>query len=111
MEMVIVAIGIELGFWTFTLGFWVLVGIVVPKLFKPRRVGQILGLTERTIRQWIATQTIEVVKIHGSVRIPATEVERLIREGRRPALLGRTHPQSGPEQTGEGPGSSSQSVG
>ena len=87
MGTVTAEVVVALGPWTITLGVWAaVVGIIIPELLKPRRFGRIFGLTERTIREWIATRKIEVIKVEGSVRIPATEVERLIREGRRPAV-------------------------
>lgn len=109
LEMVIVEI--ELVFWTFTLGFWALTGVVVPKLFKPRQFGRIFGLTERTVREWIATRKIEVIKVGASVRIPASEADRLIQEGRKPALLGRTKREPASERAAIGLGGSDQSLG
>ena len=94
------------------LGIWmvVVVGIVhVEELLKPRQFGRIFGITERTVRDWIAARKIEVIKIGASVRIPASEVQRLIHEGRRPALLRRRNSESGLAHTGEGPGSGSRS--
>jgi excisionase family DNA binding protein len=44
-----------------------------------------LGLKEPTIRLWIAKRKIAHVKLGRSVRIPATEVERLIRQNTIPA--------------------------
>jgi hypothetical protein len=54
-------------------------------LRKPRQFGRTFGVTERTVRSWIAKRIVEVIKIGASVRIPASEEDRLIREGRRPA--------------------------
>ena len=95
------------------LGIWmvVVVGIVhVEELLKPRQFGRIFGITERTVRDWIAARKIEVIKIEASVRIPVSEVHRLIREGRRPALVRHRNPASGPEQTGQGPTSGNQTM-
>jgi excisionase family DNA binding protein len=55
------------------------------RLLTPRRFAQIFSLKERTVRQWIADSRVEVIKVGSSVRIPIAEVDRLIREGRRPA--------------------------
>ena len=41
----------------------------------------------RTVRKWIALRQIEAVKVGGKcVRIPETEIIRLIREGTMPRL-------------------------
>ena len=45
-----------------------------------------LRLSPRTIRCWIGTRRIGVVRIGRAVRIPASEVERLVVGGRCPAL-------------------------
>ncbi len=92
------------------LGIWmVVVGVVqVHDLLKPRQFGEMLGLTERTIRDWIAARKIEVIKIGASVRIPSSEIDRLIREGRRPALVRRSL--DGMRETAKRPGNGRESM-
>lgn len=44
-----------------------------------------LGLKEPTIRLWIAQRKIAHVKLGRSVRVPESEVDRLIRQNTVPA--------------------------
>jgi excisionase family DNA binding protein len=44
-----------------------------------------LSLKEKTIRAWIAARRIGCVRPGGAVRIPASEIARLIKEGSDPA--------------------------
>jgi predicted site-specific integrase-resolvase len=55
------------------------------RLLKPKEFGRLFGFTERTVRAWMNAGRVEVIKIGAGVRIPASEADRLIREGRRPA--------------------------
>jgi excisionase family DNA binding protein len=48
-------------------------------------VGQRLGLKPATIRMWIAKRKMAHVKLGRSVRIPETEIDRVIRENTVPA--------------------------
>lgn len=41
-----------------------------------------LAMRERTIRQWILLRKIDYIKIGGAVRIPDSEIKRIIQEGR-----------------------------
>jgi excisionase family DNA binding protein len=45
---------------------------------------EILGLKEPTIRAWIRDQKIDVVRLGRRVKVPVSEIRRLIEEGRRP---------------------------
>jgi len=49
------------------------------------QVAQALGLKPATIRAWIAQRKLGYVKLGRAVRVPRTEVERLLREGAVPA--------------------------
>jgi excisionase family DNA binding protein len=48
-----------------------------------------LGVTTACIRRWILERKIATVKLGRLVRVPATEVERLINSGLRPARPAR----------------------
>ena len=41
-----------------------------------------LAMRERTIRRWILLRKIDYIKIGGAVRIPDSEIKRIIQEGR-----------------------------
>jgi excisionase family DNA binding protein len=43
-----------------------------------------LGVTQACIRRWILERRIVCVKLGRLVRVPSSEVQRLIEEGRRP---------------------------
>ena len=45
-------------------------------------VARQLGLKEGTIRRWILLRRIDYIKVGSAVRIHASEVERIIQEGR-----------------------------
>jgi excisionase family DNA binding protein len=57
-----------------------------------------LGVTTACIRRWILERRVANVKLGRLVRIPETELERLIKSGFRPAV-GRTHEPSDPTKT------------
>jgi excisionase family DNA binding protein len=48
-----------------------------------------LGVTPACIRRWILERKITTVKLGRLVRVPISEVERLITAGVRPARSGR----------------------
>ena len=48
-------------------------------MYRIREVAQILGFTERAVRQWVMDGKIKAVKIMSEWRIPEEEVERLKR--------------------------------
>ena len=45
-----------------------------------------LGIKSATVRSWVWKRQIEYVKVSRSVRIPAAEIQRIIRIGTRAAL-------------------------
>ena len=45
-------------------------------------VARQLGLKEGTIRRWILLRKIDYIKVGSAVRIHASEVKRIIQEGR-----------------------------
>jgi excisionase family DNA binding protein len=49
------------------------------------QAAEALSLKPKTIRAWIGTRRIGCVRLGGAVRVPATEVTRLIEEGSIPA--------------------------
>ncbi len=56
------------------------------KLLTGAQVAEMLGLKPVTIRQWIAKGKIGSVKIGDrAVRIPVSEIQKLIERGYRPA--------------------------
>ncbi len=65
------------------------------RLMKVSEFAKALNVTEACIRKWILEKRIVVVHIGRLVRIPASECERLISEGLRPARR-RSDPLGGP---------------
>jgi len=55
------------------------------KLHTVRETAAALGLSEITIRKWLADSRIDSVKMGRSVRIPASEIERIVRDNTRRA--------------------------
>ena len=55
------------------------------KLYKVSEVAEITGLSEATWRSWILHRRVSVVRLGRSVRIPQSEIDRLITEGTVPA--------------------------
>jgi excisionase family DNA binding protein len=47
-----------------------------------------LGLKQVTIRLWVACRKMTSVKLGRRVLIPESEIDRLIKQGLRPARLG-----------------------
>jgi excisionase family DNA binding protein len=45
-----------------------------------------LGVTPACIRRWILERKITIIKVGRLVRVPASEVERIMQLGTRPAL-------------------------
>ena len=43
---------------------------------RPRQIAELLGLTERTIRRWIADGTLPSVKLGGARLVARTTLER-----------------------------------
>lgn len=48
-----------------------------------------LSLSVHTVRQWIARRKIACVRLGRAVRVPVTEIERLLDEGTIPAAPSR----------------------
>lgn len=52
-----------------------------------RQAAQALGISEHTIRSWIASREISFVRVgKRAIRIMPTEVKRLLRDGLVPAI-------------------------
>ena len=47
----------------------------------PETAGR-LGVKARTVRRWILLRKIDYIKVGAAVRIPESEIERIINEGR-----------------------------
>jgi excisionase family DNA binding protein len=48
-----------------------------------------LGITRSCVRRWILLRQIATIKLGRSVRIPCTEIDRLISSGSRPVRSAR----------------------
>jgi excisionase family DNA binding protein len=59
------------------------------RLLTPQQFGDEIGLKVATVRSWVLRRKINVVRVGRAVRIPCTEVERLMKEGFTPARLTR----------------------
>ena len=51
------------------------------QLLEIPKAAERLGLKARTIRRWVFLRKITYVKVGGAVRIPESEVARVIKEG------------------------------
>ena len=58
------------------------------KLLKVPEAAEILALSQKTVWQWIGERRIEVVRLGRAVRVPLSEIERLVEEGTTPARRG-----------------------
>jgi len=58
------------------------------KLLTVRECAARTGLTISCWRKWLREQRVCVVKLGRLVRVPESEIDRLIEEGRRPAVKG-----------------------
>jgi excisionase family DNA binding protein len=56
------------------------------KLIKVPDAAAMLALSPKTLWQWIGERRIGVVRLGRAVRIPQSEIERLMEEGSTPAL-------------------------
>lgn len=52
------------------------------QFYTPEELAALLKVTRQAIYNWIQQGRMEAVRIGRTVRIPAEEVERLLREGR-----------------------------
>lgn len=50
-----------------------------------------LGISVHTVRSWIARHRIGYLKLGRAVRIPQTEIDRILRESAVPALASTEH--------------------
>lgn len=53
------------------------------RFFTAKDVAERLAVSQRTVRRWIATGELEVVKLGHNVRISDTSLERLIKRNLR----------------------------
>lgn len=56
------------------------------KLLKVPEAAEMLALSQKTVWQWIGERRIGVVRLGRAVRVPLSEIERLLVEGTTPAL-------------------------
>jgi excisionase family DNA binding protein len=54
-----------------------------------RETAEALNLSQPTIRAWIARRKIGVIRLGRAIRVPTTEVQRLLTENTVPAQAGR----------------------
>jgi excisionase family DNA binding protein len=59
--------------------------MVTARLLKVPEVAEELALSEKTVWQWIGERRIGVVRLGRAVRVPVSEIERLMEEGSTPA--------------------------
>ena len=52
-------------------------------LMKVEKAAQALDVSPKTIRKWLAERKINYVKVGGAVRIAASELDRIAKEGTR----------------------------
>jgi excisionase family DNA binding protein len=56
------------------------------KLLKVPEAAEMLALSQKTVWQWVGERRIGVVRLGRAVRIPLSEIERLMEEGTTPAI-------------------------
>lgn len=56
------------------------------KLVKVPEAAELLALSQKTVWQWIGERRIGVVRLGRAVRVPLSEIERLMEEGTTPAI-------------------------
>lgn len=59
------------------------------KLLNQQEFGDELGIKVATVRAWVLRRKINAIRVGRAVRIPRTEVERLMKEGFTPARPNR----------------------
>ncbi len=59
--------------------------IAKPVLWRVPEAAASLSVAEKTLRMWIGSRKVGVVRLGRSVRVPQTEIDRLITEGFTPA--------------------------
>ncbi len=60
--------------------------------YTPDELAAMLKVTRQAVYNWIQEGRMESVRIGRTVRIPGDEVERLLREGRKPRNLDKGKP-------------------
>lgn len=55
------------------------------KLLKVPEAAEALALSPKTIWQWIGERRILVIRLGRAVRVPQSEIDRLVEEGTTPA--------------------------
>jgi excisionase family DNA binding protein len=55
------------------------------KLLAIPQFAELLGVSNACVRRWVLERKVSVVKVGRLVRIPATEFDRIIADGTRPA--------------------------
>ena len=60
------------------------------KLLSTLQFAAALGMTQAGVRRWILERKISYIKVGRLVRIPESEVDRLITEGLHPAKARRS---------------------
>lgn len=58
--------------------------LATPKLLSVPQAAEALALRPKTVRAWIAARRIACVRLGSAVRIPASEIARLIEDGTMP---------------------------
>jgi excisionase family DNA binding protein len=58
--------------------------MTVARLLKVPEAAEILALSQKTLWQWIGARRLGVVRLGRAVRVPLSEIERLIEEGTTP---------------------------
>lgn len=53
----------------------------IEKLYTVKEVASILNMAEITIRQWLGNGKIKAIRIGRTVRIPESEIKKLINRG------------------------------
>lgn len=59
------------------------------KLLTVKEVARELGIAEVTVRLWLAQRRFKHVKLGRAIRIPASEIARVVEQGTVPASTGR----------------------
>jgi len=55
------------------------------KLLKVPEAAAMLSLSQKTVWQWIGERRIGVIRLGRAVRVPTSEIDRLMEEGSTPA--------------------------
>jgi excisionase family DNA binding protein len=54
------------------------------KKYTVREAAELLGLKENTMRNWIQFKKIGVIRLGRMIRIPESEIKRILEDGLRP---------------------------